>query len=125
MEKANKNRIFKKIFTIVDVLGDEIENQINSSYLKYQDKVFTLKLESNFYQVDLSKDNIGHDYVFRGRKDSFVDRIDLYIPEKEWEAHLNTLYIKALETKKQQELKYIRENLENDMKQWKITEEML
>lgn len=57
--------------------------------------------------------------------DSFVDRVDLYLPGEEWETHLNDLYLKALETEKLQELKNIKENLEHKMKDWKITEEML
>jgi len=123
-EKAIEQKIFRKIVKILDILGDEIQDSQNSLYYRYQDKIFTLNMDSNYYQVDLDLNAMEHDYVFRGRSDD-PRRIDLYIPEKKWEDHLKFVYKKALITEKNRELVDIKKKQKKLIKEWQITEEEL
>ena len=124
-EKAIEKQIFKKIFKIAECLGDTIRGQINDQIITFQDTVFTLDVDADYYQIDVNLNPMEHDYVFQGRSDVSMKRIDLYIPEMEWEEHLAFLYKKALITEKIKKLQQIRDNHEILIKNWQITEEEL
>lgn len=123
-DQAIEKKIFDKIYKIVDILGNTTENTINSYSSTYQDTTFNLNVESDYYQVDLDINPIGHNFVFRGRSDD-PRRIDLYIPEDAWEEHLTFLYKKALAKEKIQELQHIENQQDRQIKTWRITEEEL
>jgi len=117
-KQAIKKQLSEKINQVVKILGDQSDDR----YFKYQDTTFKLIGESKYYQVDLTKNNIDPDYVFRGRHENEINRIDLYIPG-EWEDHLESLYQKALITEKQQEITRLKKNLADKIKEWNIKEE--
>lgn len=121
-EKAIKKQIFKKIFKIAECLGNTTQGRIGQM-ITFQDTVLSLGVDADYYQIDINLNAMEHDYVFEGRSDVSLKRIDLYIPKMEWEEHLDYLYKKALTIEKVKELQQIRSKHDKLIKKWQITDE--